>query len=559
MDCSAQPIVTLTNQITGLGRKPQENVQKRLVSAQHDLGTPLTVSKIQILHQAASAEIKKALEPYGFFRAEIHGTLQHAGNQWFAKYAITPGPPLRITHLSVTIIGPGKDDPEFIRYLRKFPLQVGQPLHTKKYQAVKQALFNIAQLEGYLNANFTTHSIAIDLKNYTADITLQFATGPRFYFGALHFSSTPYDAKFLQRYVSFKKGAPYSSKEIAALQNNLGNTIYFQQVAIHADQANAANYYVPINIALTPRPSQQYSLGAGYGTDTGVRGSLGWEWRRITSGGDYMQAVVQASQIQNNFQARYVIPGSNPVTEHYSLLAGVNNNQPGYGRYRTYKFGGDYVSNIDDWQRIISLTYQHERFNVFTNQPTTLTEYIVPQMSFEKVKADNRINTNQGYRIHVNTAAGTSINVSSHFVQGELQAKFITTLDKKNRFIFRSDLGYTAVRDINLFPLSLRFFAGGAQSVRGYTYQSLGPGRYLVVGSAEYQYEFCHNWGSAIFFDAGNAFNNSAWKLHKSAGLGIVWHSPMGPFELSIARVLTNPSPKFLKSFRIQFVMGPDL
>ncbi len=71
-----------------------------------------------------------------------------------------------------------------------------------------------------------------------------------------------------------------------------------------------------------------------------------------------------------------------------------------------------------------------------------------------------------------------------------------------SRVILRTDLGYTAVHDFNDLPLSLRFYAGGSQSVRGYEYQALGlpdGGRYLVVGSAEYQHQIYGNWNAAVF------------------------------------------------------------
>jgi translocation and assembly module TamA len=55
--------------------------------------------------------------------------------------------------------------------------------------------------------------------------------------------------------------------------------------------------------------------------------------------------------------------------------------------------------------------------------------------------------------------------------------------------------------------------AGGDQSVRGYGYQELGVkegdatvgGRYMLTGSAEYQYWFKPKWAIAAFYDAGNS------------------------------------------------------
>ena len=114
-------------------------------------------------------------------------------------------------------------------------------------------------------------------------------------------------------------------------------------------------------------------------------------------------------------------------------------------------------------------------------------------------------------------------------------------------------------------PPSLRFFAGGDQSVRGYGYETLSPendngvpvgGRYVMVGSAEYQYEFVDNWRAAVFVDHGNAVNDLFDPLATGAGVGIRWVSPVGPLRLDVAKGL---DPEFGGGWRIHFSMGPEL
>src|SRR3546814_3748513 len=75
--------------------------------------------------------------------------------------------------------------------------------------------------------------------------------------------------------------------------------------------------------------------------------------------------------------------------------------------------------------------------------------------------------------------------------------KGLTTVFNKHRLLARAQVGGSATNGYKSIPPSLRFFAGGDQSVRGYDYQSLSPensegdrigGRYMVAGSLEYQY-----------------------------------------------------------------------
>jgi len=101
--------------------------------------------------------------------------------------------------------------------------------------------------------------------------------------------------------------------------------------------------------------------------------------------------------------------------------------------------------------------------------------------------------------------------------------------------------------------------------VRGYGYETLSPrnsedvaigGRYLMVGSVEYQYEFAENWRVAAFVDEGNAMDDLSDPLATGAGLGIRWISPVGPLRLDVAKGL---DPEFGGEWRIHFSMGPEL
>ena len=113
-------------------------------------------------------------------------------------------------------------------------------------------------------------------------------------------------------------------------------------------------------------------------------------------------------------------------------------------------------------------------------------------------------------------------------------------------------------------PASVRFFAGGDNSIRGYAYQSLGPkddqgdvvgGRNLLVGSVELERRLLDKWGVALFADSGNAFDRAHVDPRTGIGIGIRWRSPVGPVRLDIAHPLNDSKD----TFRIHFSMGPEL
>jgi translocation and assembly module TamA len=118
------------------------------------------------------------------------------------------------------------------------------------------------------------------------------------------------------------------------------------------------------------------------------------------------------------------------------------------------------------------------------------------------------------------------------------------------------------LRDI---PPSLRFFTGGDQSVRGYSYQSLGPrdasgnvvgGTQLLTGSIELERALFKDWGVSLFYDAGNAFNSfSNITLFQGAGVGLHYYTSFGALNLSVARPLEVVNP----AIHIHFTVGFEL
>ncbi|MCW0295120.1 BamA/TamA family outer membrane protein, partial [Klebsiella pneumoniae] len=92
---------------------------------------------------------------------------------------------------------------------------------------------------------------------------------------------------------------------------------------------------------------------------------------------------------------------------------------------------------------------------------------------------------------------------------------------------------------------SLNFFAGGNQSIRGYSYQSIGNettiagddgepvtlvvgGDRLLTGSVQYQYSVNEQWRAAVFVDAGDAFDEGDFDANVGAGFGVHYVTAVG-------------------------------
>jgi translocation and assembly module TamA len=550
----AEVSLALDYQLKGLAGAPQQNALQRLKDIQARYGQGLTRETIIKLYQQAPKEIKLAIQPFGYFNAVISKQLERRGGKWLAVYTINPGPAIKISHVSISIEGPGAHDPKLQDFVRQYPLKSGDRLLTEKHEQAKQKFFDVAQNQGYLTAAIKHSAIRVDRAKNQASITCQFNTGPRYYFGPVNFNTTVLSQKFLQRYLPFKQGETYSSAKLLRLQEYLSSSPYFNQVLITPKPASAQ--IVPIDVELKPRPAQEYNLGAGYGTDTGLRGSLGLHLRRLNTMGQRFTADLKASKINHALLANYIFPGTHPSTDEYRILAGIGSEERGQGTSNIRQVGTSYTHKLGNWQQTAMLVYQYETYRLNPDADNRLSQLLIPSINWTKTQADNLIYPQHGYstQFTLRTAIDKFIS-DNHFLQARLQYKWLTSLGTNSRILLRTDLGYTLASHPDNLPLSIRFFSGGSKSVRGYSFQGLGPGRYLTEGSVEYQHRLWGNWHGALFYDIGNAYNHFNEGLKQGLGLGIVWVSPIGPINLSLARAMNSPDHPLL----LQFSMGPDL
>jgi translocation and assembly module TamA len=131
-----------------------------------------------------------------------------------------------------------------------------------------------------------------------------------------------------------------------------------------------------------------------------------------------------------------------------------------------------------------------------------------------------------------------------NFVRLHGRAQLYLPLGKTDTLTLRGEAGYTLADSRQHIPQDYLFRTGGAGTVRGYAYQSLGikegtatvGGRYLAIASAEFTHWLDDDWGVAAFVDAGDAVDSlTAVRLAVGYGLGARWRSPAGPIGVDLA------------------------
>ena len=522
-------------------------------------------TRLRWLHGNAEAQIREALQPFGYYEPTIESSLSRIPGGWEARYRIQPGRPLRITTLDLRILGEGQQDPAFQQALAHAPLAQGQVLDQIKYEQFKQALETLATERGYFEARFAERTIEINLEAYKATVRLHYDTGPRYRFGDVTFKQDFLSTKLLKRYLHFKPGDPYNANDLLKLQGDLNSSPYFSQIQINAPP-DAATHVAPVEVALEPNKQRKYSAGVGYGTDTGARVRLKAEQRWLNRRGHHAEEELLWSPIKTILGGKYYIPGDDPTTDTYTLNAGYSRQDYKEQNYEQFTLGGGWQQQDGKWLKNYNLSYQYEEFSV-GDEPTRSSLLLIPGLNWTWIDADDRLYPTRGLLFGFELrGASTALLSDLDFVQGVLHLKGVYALNETSRFIARGDAGTTLIsQGFENLPTSLRFFAGGDASVRGYAYNSIGPtddesvvigGKNLLVGSLEYEHRVWDGWSLAAFVDSGDAFDGASPELKTGAGVGLRWRSPVGPVRIDLASGLDRPPGD---TFRFSFSIGPEL
>ncbi|TNF36958.1 MAG: outer membrane protein assembly factor, partial [Gammaproteobacteria bacterium] len=467
--------IKLSVDVSGVDVAIEKNVRLYLSIEQQKDNPLLTPERLRRLHHKAQQEISNALQPYGYYRPRIISDLsQTESEHWFATYIIEPGPPIPISEFKLVISEPLQQDPALTKLLEDLPLKIGKPFNHLDYESIKNSLAKTAAERGYFRAQFVEHRVEIDLASYQARIFLNYDGGPRYRFGEVQLEQDVLDSALLQRYIHFKRGDPYNLNDLIDLQQALNDSDYFETAEVSPGEISSDSEEVPVQVVLTPRKRHRFTVGLGYGTDTGTRAKFGWEIPRLNREGHRFNTEARVSEIGYNTSVRYRIPILNPRTDQLIYFASVDNEKTDTSDSTVRTIGASINRSRGLWRESISLNYQQEDYVVADDEGDSTL--LIPGISWNRTWGNEFIHVLDGLRFDISLRGATTELISdTDFIQLHGGLKGITSINESNRIIARGRLGSTFTDEFHLLPSSLRFFAGGSQSVRGYAYESLGP------------------------------------------------------------------------------------
>jgi translocation and assembly module TamA len=520
--------------------------------------------RINQRYQNAPRQIRSALEAYGYYRAEISSTLEFGESCWQAAFRIEPGEPVRIRTLDLQLSAEAAQDPAFVNAIRDAGLHADAALHHGRYEELKSRLLGHAAERGYVTARFSTQRIDVFPEQLAADVTLHFESGPRYRFGPIELDQAVLRESLLLAYMRFGEGDLYDQRQLTSLYIALAESGYFDTVDVSPQPPDHDSLVVPVTVRLTPSRPRLITYGLGYSTDTGPRLRLGRDNRRYNDRGHQFGLNAQLSPVISDVTVNYRFPWGDPRTEWVSFDGGVRHEDTDTFVSDRLQFGVRRVVDLPaNWTRTQRADLRFEDFEV--GDQASRSRLLMPGMEWLRLRADNTLRPRQGSRLDFEIrAAGADLGSDTSFVQAVARGKWVWSLPSRARVLVRGHAGLTWQESFEALPPSVRFFAGGDTSVRGYRYEALGPtneqgeiigGSGILTGSVEYEHPLRGPWSFATFIDSGNAFRGSSFRTKTGAGLGLRWQSPLGPVRIDVAKPFAEPD----RDYRLHVTLGPDL
>lgn len=561
-----------TVEIRGVNEAIKANVLVYLSFERYKQTSDLSADTLERLHDRVEREVQAALRPFGYYEPKVHSELDNVGHGgWRVTVDIEPGPPVLVDHIDVQIRGPGANDPLFTRITANLPLHRGERLNHAAYDNLKGDLQRTAATYGYFDAKLTRSELVVDPKNHEASIAIEMQTGDRYRFGATTIEQTAVKDVLVRRYLRYRQDEPFDFTELLRTQFALDDAQYFANLEVLPGEPDRTAHTVAVSIRADPSRRNWYSVGGGYATDTGPRGTLTWENRRINTRGHRFSVLVQAAQVTKyQVQSNYIVPIGDPAVEKLTLEGVVEQRQLAdvttrnvYAQPSITKVGGN-------WQYVYFV--QAMRTTGESAAETRTDRLLIPGIDIASVPKGylGEPIFQHGLFMELKGSDGL-IGLNTKFLQLHVQGERVFEIHPKWHLLLRDEIGATLVSRFSELPVVERFFAGGDNSVRGFAYNDLSPtedvctkdkgidirtpqgncrvvagmvkvgGKDVITGTVEVVRDLPRNFGIAAFFDYGNAFNRfGGTPLEYSVGMGFRVRLPVVTLGVDIAQPISR-------------------
>ncbi len=387
-----------------------------------------------------------------------------------------------------------------------------------------------------------------------ADLGLKLDSGPLFRLGEMQVRGVErYDPVLVPRLARLPAGGEYDQEAIVQAQLRLSGSGYFDSAFIFIDSEGDPKA-VPVQVNVREAPLHKVVFGVGLSTDSGPRASLEYRNNRVPGIGWRAVTKMQIERKQPFIETQWTaIPGEDGWRWGVLARAERIDDSVLVTHGQRLRVGRTWVG--DHIERNVYVQYDRATVQASAGSVSAIPDngdgtaisanYVWTGRYFDRTPYPTR-----GYAIGAEVGGGLTLTGSkSPFQRTMLRWLGIYPLEH-GRLQLRAEGAAVFARSEARVPSTQLFRTGGDTTVRGYGYREIGveraggvvgPGRYLAVGSVEWQRPIKRagletNWESTLFVDGGSVSDRLAnLRPVFGVGAGVRWKSPLGPLQADLA------------------------
>jgi translocation and assembly module TamA len=561
---SAQPEVTAFDIAVRAPQPVKDLLEKHLELQRYRAVTDLDEAELARLIVLAERNVRNLVGTLGYFSPTItitrEGGTVAAGQRPTIVVAVEPGQATTIGAVAIDFAGDIAESPDRDAQAqragiqRDWRLSVGQRFTQDAWDGAKTQALRDLVARRYPAGKLAGSLADVDAPEHSAALSLKLDSGPLYRLGPMQVTGVErYDPVLVPRLARLTTGAPYDQYQLVEAQQRLAASGYFDSAYIFVDPESDPNA-APVQVQVREAKLQKIILGVGVTTDAGPRASVehthlrvpGTNWRAVTK----LQLEKKAPFAQTEWTSipdesnwRWVALARAERVDDDELV--TRSGRLRFGRTQA----GDRIDRnvyLQYDRASVSGSGQINSSAADVGDGSALTaNYVWTGRYFDSLIAPNK-----GYGLGFELGAGSTMG-SQHLPLGRAVGRWLGIVPlERGRIALRAEGGAVIAKDSARIPGTLLFRTGGDTTVRGYGYRDIGikldngviaPGRYLAVGSVEYQRPMLKDgrpseWENTFFIDAGAVADNPKdMKPSVGIGTGVRWRSPIGPLQIDLA------------------------
>jgi outer membrane protein assembly complex protein YaeT len=542
-------------------------------------------------------QIKKYYFDHGFLESSVRveevqeDTAKHTVR---IVIAIDEGPLTRVADVSLAgTIPPAL--PSAAELLKMLPLRPKEPLNKDDFDRSKTLLLTRLHNAGYARAQVVPQT-EVDSEQHTATVTFTLVPGAETVYGHIVIQGAQQvEEQAIRHQLTIHEGQRTSDKDLSASADAIYSLGMFQAVTPRALNLEAADEPLNVEFDVIERKPRGLQFGAGYSTTEGFRAQVEWTHRNLFGGAQQLTLLTRLSSFEQRGEVRLRLPYflaertafTQTLFAFNQQLVGISPGGAFFGVSGSAQPAFDLFSVgtesrvehrfTDTLSGVVGLNFSRNQFRHVNLAALSAVEQEIAQDNTLLVQfaelvhntSDSLLNPTHGTVLRGRIDHSTTALVSDFsFVKLVLEARHYLPLSEHLLFATRLKLGgiepYGASNDV---PFNVRFFAGGAGSVRGFQLNRLGPlnsqgdpigGKSLMEGSGELRFPLFGELGAVVFLDFGNvfrpAFTYHLDDLRYAVGPGLRYNTPVGPVRIDVGFII---HPRAGEGFgRIEFSIG---